>query len=92
MGNPILTDADFQLAELTAQFNRFFAHGAPHLHALLSLAKELSTRNCRLFDVEGRHPNIQSAKSKEAVRRYLMKDGDYIVSDTVPANTQSMSM
>ena len=43
MGKPMLTDADFQLAELTAQFDRFFAHGAPHLHALLSLAKELST-------------------------------------------------
>lgn len=52
--------------------------GAPHLHVYLLYGKEFDCRNERFFDVDGFHPNIQSAKSLKAVQAYVKKDGDYI--------------
>ena len=34
------------------------------------------TRDRRVFDVEGRHPNIQSVRNVRAVYQYVTKDGD----------------
>lgn len=52
--------------------------GEPHLHALILLTKRLLTHNERFFDLDGHHPNIQSARNKSATIAYVKKHGDFI--------------
>nr|AHM88386.1 replication associated protein [Urochloa streak virus] len=48
--------------------------GTWHCHALAQSVKPVTTRNSRFFDIEDHHPNIQSAKSVDKVRAYILKD------------------
>lgn len=50
------------------------ADGTPHLHALLKLANRLTTRDERVFDLSGHHPNIQPCRNVTATERYVTKD------------------
>lgn len=52
--------------------------GNKHLHVFVSFTKKKNIRNPRRWDIEGYHPNIQSAKSKDRAREYAMKDGDIV--------------
>lgn len=52
--------------------------GTPHAHALLSFSKPFRTRSENAFNFQNYHPNMQSAKSKLATRRYVQKDGDFL--------------
>lgn len=52
--------------------------GTPHLHALLCLNKKVDIRNERYFDIQGYHPNIQSAKHLGKTKNYVCKDKDII--------------
>nr|APD29099.1 RepA [Sugarcane chlorotic streak virus]APD29104.1 RepA [Sugarcane chlorotic streak virus]APD29109.1 RepA [Sugarcane chlorotic streak virus]APD29119.1 RepA [Sugarcane chlorotic streak virus]APD29124.1 RepA [Sugarcane chlorotic streak virus] len=45
-----------------------------HLHALAQSVKPVYTSNQRFFDISGFHPNIQSAKSSDKVREYILKN------------------
>ena len=53
-------------------------NGEPHIHALIIFDKKFHTRNCRVFDIDGHHPNIQGCRSKNDTFRYIRKDGDFI--------------
>nr|ADA67938.1 RepA [Panicum streak virus] len=48
--------------------------GTWHCHALLQCIKPVTTRDERYFDIDRYHPNIQSAKSTDKVREYILKD------------------
>lgn len=55
--------------------------GTPHIHAVIVLSSSPNTTNCRLFDINGFHPNIKTLKTKSDVDRaskYCQKDGDFI--------------
>lgn len=61
-------------------------HGS-HLHAWFQFAKKINSRNPRLFDIQGFHPNIgydktngkkNKKRSKIDIFKYITKDGDFI--------------
>lgn len=52
--------------------------GTDHLHCLLLLKDSLRTRDARYFDFEGYHPNVQPARSGQAVKDYVAKGGDFL--------------
>ncbi len=53
-----------------------------HIHALLSFKSRQNIRRQTYFDIswnsENYHPNIQSARSPQAVAKYIRKDKNYI--------------
>ena len=48
--------------------------GGLHLHALAQTERNVRTTNSRFFDIGEFHPNVQSAKSCNKVREYILKD------------------
>lgn len=55
------------------------ADGGVHLHAFAMWERQFETRNVRLFDVDGRHPNISVIKrTPEKAFDYAIKDGDVV--------------
>ena len=52
--------------------------GEPHIHALIKFADVFRSRNPRVFDIQGFHPNIKNCRSPEAVFVYVRKGGDFI--------------
>nr|AIY33294.1 replication-associated protein [Sugarcane streak virus] len=48
--------------------------GGFHVHVLAQSAKPVYTLNPGFFDIEGYHPNIQSAKSSNKVKAYILKN------------------
>lgn len=66
--------------------------GTPHFHVMVCFAdnKKFDTRNPRVFDIEGYHPNIRSVRSLQAVRDYLLKeDPSPYVEGELPASRAS---
>lgn len=58
--------------------------GSPHMHAFLQFRDQVHTRDERYFDYEGKHPHINTPNKKtsiEKVKKYCMKEGDYIKSE-----------
>lgn len=52
--------------------------GENHIHALVEFKKKMRIRDPRAFDAYWYHPNIQSTKSKKAVKAYIYKGhGDF---------------
>ncbi|AHM88320.1 RepA [Axonopus compressus streak virus] len=47
--------------------------GTPHIHALAQTDKRVHTYSPGFFDVQGFHPNIQSARSPQTVLSYILK-------------------
>lgn len=60
------------------------ASGEPHLHVVGQFASRLKTSNCRIFDVAGKHPNVQPVRSVAAALKYVSKDGEFHDIGTVP--------
>jgi len=55
------------------------ADGGTHLHAFVDFGKRFSTRNTKVFDVEGFHPNIEPSKGRPwGGYDYAIKDGDVV--------------
>lgn len=52
--------------------------GAPHLHIYVKFSRQISTRNCRYFDLNQWHGKYEAAKSTKWAVNYVKKDGDYI--------------
>lgn len=49
-----------------------------HIHAIVRFgARVRGSTNARIFDIEGRHPNIQVPRRIKDVLEYCAKDGDY---------------
>lgn len=53
--------------------------GGTHYHVLLGYENRIDIRDARFFDVDGHHPNMQSARSPKNTLRYVIKDGDTLV-------------
>lgn len=60
------------------------ANGQPHLHAVGSFVSRFQSRNERVFDIQGRHPNIQSVRSVKHALEYVAKDGEFTDFGTIP--------
>jgi len=45
---------------------------------MLQYATPVNTRNSRYFDIEGYHPNVQSARRPKDVLAYIRKDGTFL--------------
>jgi len=54
--------------------------GNIHHHAYLKYPKKLCVRAADIFDMDGNHPNVQSARSAKHVIKYCTKDGNYLAS------------
>nr|WAE42567.1 MAG: replication associated protein [Cressdnaviricota sp.] len=54
------------------------ADGSPHFHVCLGLDEVYRSRDERCLDIDGHHPNIQSARSPSKAAAYCKKDGDYL--------------
>lgn len=73
---------DFLTLELGARW--FFialelhADGRPHLHAFARWHGRFASRDARVFDCDGQHPNISVPRSTADVIRYCAKDGDIL--------------
>lgn len=65
--------------------------GSPHVHALVKYSKRVRSRDNRLFDFNGRHPNIQSARSPAKVLAYLSKEGNFCDFGTLPTIKEDFS-
>ncbi|ALE29682.1 replication associated protein [Lake Sarah-associated circular virus-26] len=48
--------------------------GGLHLHAVFAFDRKRHIRDERFFDLEGYHPNVQSARNVKAVREYCEKE------------------
>jgi len=50
-----------------------------HLHAFVDFGRKFRTRRARIFDVHGRHPNIEPSKrNPEVGYDYAIKDGEVV--------------
>jgi hypothetical protein len=64
------------------------ADGGIHFHAFIDFGRKYDSRNVRVFDVDGHHPNILVGhKTPEAMFDYATKDGD-IVEQTMERPTE----
>ncbi|UOF80781.1 rep protein [Genomoviridae sp.] len=53
--------------------------GGIHLHAFVDFGRKFQSRNQRIFDVDGRHPNIlRGTKTPGKMWDYATKDGDIV--------------
>lgn len=61
--------------------------GSPHHHAVGKFTKRFQSRNQRCFDINGKHPNIQSVRSITRALDYVSKDGEFHDIGTVPGGS-----
>jgi len=53
--------------------------GGVHLHVFVDFKRKFRSRNVRVFDVEGRHPNVSPSKgTPEKGYDYAIKDGNVV--------------
>lgn len=62
--------------------------GEPHIHCAFQFSKRFRTTNQRVFDFNGRHPNIQSIKSVTKTLKYLEKGANYKDYGTLPTTNK----
>lgn len=58
--------------------------GNPHQHVVCKWTKRVQSRNQRIFDIQGQHPNIQPIRSIKHAVAYVSKDGEFHDIGTVP--------
>jgi len=63
--------------------------GNEHFHCLIEWQTPYDCRDERRFDINGHHPNIQTARNPKAVHSYIIKDGDYITNKTYDDTSNS---
>lgn len=70
------------LAELGAECivgKELHSDGGTHYHAFFMFDRKFQSRNPRIFDVDGRHPNIlRGRKTPHQMYDYATKDGDVV--------------
>ena len=60
--------------------------GGLHFHAFFMFERKFESRNVRIFDVDGRHPNVVRGYSKpEKGFAYAIKDGDVVAGGLDPS-------
>lgn len=57
--------------------NELHQDGTKHAHVGIELSTRLNTTNSRLFDIDGYHPKIETAKCWAACIRYAKKEEDF---------------
>jgi len=62
--------------------------GSPHLHVYLYKADAVRTKNEKVFDYYGFHPNIQPCRKTSDVLTYIAKGGNYIDYGVLDAGSQ----
>lgn len=61
-----------------------------HFHAFITFARKFSSRNVRIFDWEGKHPNIDTAiRSIRNSITYCKKDGNFVTTHPEPIAKQT---
>lgn len=60
--------------------------GSPHRHVVVKFVSRVQSRNSRIFDVCGKHPNLQSVRSISKSLAYVAKDGEFTDYGPVPAD------
>lgn len=55
--------------------------GNIHFHAYGESTSRFRSRNERVFDINNKHPNIQSPRNRKDVIKYVTKDNNYITSE-----------
>lgn len=60
-----------------------------HNHVVVKFTKRVQSRNQRVFDIGGRHPNIQPVRSIKRALAYVSKDGQFRDFGTVPDGSRS---
>lgn len=58
--------------------------GSPHFHAVGKFSTRFASRNPRVFDICGKHPNIQPVRSIRSSLNYVAKDGEFVDFGTIP--------
>lgn len=58
--------------------------GEPHVHAVVQFKRRFQSKTPRIFDYEGRHPNIQSVRDVRRSLEYVTKEGEYTDFGSVP--------
>jgi len=58
--------------------------GEPHVHAVVQFSRRFQSKQPRIFDFEGRHPNIQSVRDVRRSLEYVTKEGKYKDFGNVP--------
>jgi len=58
--------------------------GQPHSHVVIKYRERIRTRDCRFFDVRGRHPKVEAVRSLPKALAYCTKEGSYTDRGTVP--------
>lgn len=61
--------------------------GGKHFHVVCQFERRFQSKNQRIFDVSGQHPNIQRTRSAKSALEYVAKDGEFTDIGTVPAST-----
>lgn len=68
------------------------ADGGCHLHAFADFKRKFQSRNVRIFDVDGKHPNVQPCKTTpEQMYDYAIKDGDIVAGGLTRPDGTSVS-
>lgn len=62
------------------------ADGGIHFHCYIKYEKKLESRNPRVFDILGIHPNICKGSVTRGWADYVAKDGDYITNFYKPSD------
>ncbi|ALE29576.1 replication associated protein [Lake Sarah-associated circular virus-2] len=65
--------------------------GTPHVHVCFTLDTALRTRDERVFDFHGHHPNIVRPRAIKKCIDYVKKDGNFIESGEPPAMKRKWS-
>lgn len=50
--------------------------GEPHYHVFIEFSSKLHTRDARVFDIDGKHPNIQACRSPKRTIAYCLKEDE----------------
>jgi len=58
--------------------------GQPHQHVVAKFADRFQSRNARVFDIAGIHPNVQPVRSVARALAYIAKDGQFVDFGAVP--------
>lgn len=67
------------------------ADGNPHMHVVARFTRRVQSRNQNIFNVAGRHPNIQPVRSISKALAYVAKDGQFWDIGDIPTGTRSAS-
>lgn len=68
------------------------ADGDPHVHCVAKFVRRFQSRQERVFDYQGRHPNIQQVRSVPKAIAYVAKDGQFTDYGSVPESSTKRSI